>query len=172
MLDLGWQERVPWKWKHLGLGAVLVLRRGFGEWQNKLKAVQHSLRESWRRACYYKWLGQDRIDNQLYHIIAHNDRRTKSLRFADLSSHELAVVSGAAVSPAKFSVMRASVEASYPWGRCSGHLIDWNLLLWECQSASRPPGIARDLSIDMIQVRLGWPSSNLARLRDDKKILA
>ena len=146
LLDMGWSETVtPWVWRHEGLRFTLSLDRARGEWAwtPLLKRVQHMLRESWRRACYYKWQGQSRIDSNECANIPYNEGRVKKLRYLELTSHELAVVTGAAVSPARYAVMSPTSDLGLfacPYcGQTQG--ATWMHCAWHCRHAPRPPSL-------------------------------
>ena len=160
LLDLGWSEdRTAWTWWHAGLNRGFSLDRRHASWEPKLQKLQHVLRESWRRALYYKWLSQDRVDSKLCFNRPYCENRLKDLRFLDLTSHEVAVVTGGVVSPAKYAVMLPSAPLSTricPF--CKREGADWEHVAWGCTQAHRPDDVRRDTCHDILQARLGWPS--------------
>ena len=79
--------------------------------------------------------------------MTYSEDRLKDLRFLDLSAHEIAVVTGAAVSPAKYAVMCCPF--------CGGGGADWEHVTWNCSQAPRPEGLSKSSCHDILQVRLG-----------------
>ena len=169
LLDLGWQERAPWKWEHVEMGVFLALKRSFAEWQSCLQTVLHHLRESWRRSCYLKWQNQPRIDSRLCAGIPFSESRLRELRFASLTSHQIAVCTGAQVSPSKFNVLVSDKQQGCPW--CGSWDADWHHVSWGCSRAPRPQQLTLDSCCDVLQSRLGWPSGVRARKGIDTQIL-
>ena len=133
--------------------------------ESKLQKLQHVLRESWRiglcwlRFVFYRWLSQDRVNARLCSNMPYCENRLKDPSFLDLSVHEVAVITGGVVSPAKYAVMVTAsgtvVVSLLPLVFSDG--ADWVHVAWGCTQAPRPEGVRRDTCHDILQARLGWP---------------
>ena len=82
--------------------------------------------------------------------------RLRELRFASLTSHQIAVCTGNQVSPSKFNVLVSDKQQGCPW--CGSWDADWHHVSWGCSRAPRPQQLTLDSCCDVLQSRLGWPS--------------
>ena len=111
-------------------------------WTPLLERVQHMLRKSWSGGCYDRWQGQSRVDSNECAAMPYNDNRVKQLRYLELSSHELAVVGGATVFPARCQVMVPSTVLGCPYCESRPELATWAHCTWKYQRALRPAGMS------------------------------
>ena len=169
--DLGWTESPSWTWSHPGLQTTLSFIEQDAGWKDHVREVRHLLRESWRRTFFHKWLAMDRVDSRECAGTIYSAPRVKILRLLHLSSHEVAVVTGAQVSPARFEKMIPGSRFSCPWCGGEGERATWRHCAWDCTFAPRPPDVSFASCFDVMQHRLGWPSGLSNRKALDGKIL-
>ena len=156
--DLGWTESSSWTWSHPGLQTTLSFIEQDAGWKDHVREVRHLLRESWRHTFFHKWLAMDRVDSRECAGTIYSAPRVKILRLLHLSSHEVAVVTGAQVSPARFEKMIPGSRFSCPWCGGEGERATWRHCAWDCTFAPRPPDVSFASCFDVMQHRLGWPS--------------
>eukprot|EP00435_Cladocopium_sp_Y103_P038804 s136_g10.t1 len=111
--DLGWIKLRQWTWRHDELNAQITLS-GQNARQKDTGEVLHLLRESWRRKRYAKFCSSDRRETTLVSLPGYDEKRVKKLRTTNLSADELAVVTGAFVSPACYAIMTNSSDVPAP----------------------------------------------------------
>ena len=107
MFNLGWNEikELPWTWQHEGLQVTLSLNPAPNHWCCEGARLQHQLRESWRFCKFEAWKASGRKDAESCQDVTYSSERLKILQKEHLTSHELAVATGAFVSPARFVMM-------------------------------------------------------------------
>ena len=165
MRDLGWVElRQPWSWRHPALRTRVTPKPDQLGWKPKVDAIMHDMRESWRHSCFQKWLAQPRIDSVACAGLRYNPHRLSILRDRCWSSHEFAVLTGAAVSPARLRVVCRDSPLGCPYCDCSPAEADWMHCAWSCVRAPRPDGIHLGACFDSFQSRMGWPSGRIETL--------
>ena len=164
--DLGWREDSPWQWSHVGTGKILGLLKRQNGWMESVETLRHELRESWRHGLFQAWLDKGRIDSIACAGLTYNAARARPLRYQELTAHELAVVTGAAVSPASADALHKPC----PWCGLAAQQADWRHCTWVCERAPRPEGLTEASCVDALQSRLGWPTRP-ERKRMDHDIL-
>jgi hypothetical protein len=164
MLDLGWDEVVDsaWTWQHHGLSCRVSLNPSSNSWLAEGTLLQHQLRESWRYCRFDSWKTSGRKDSEACPNASYCPQRLKVLQSRQLSSHDLAVMTGALVSPARYHVMLQNSRnldkhaPGCPWCGMAAATADWNHVVWKCPAIIPPPGLTES-SCDELERRLGWP---------------
>ena len=103
-------------------------------------------------------------------LVRFHSARVKDLRYLDMSSHEIAVVTGAAVSPARFRVMKPGAQWGCPY--CGMLDASWEHVSLLCTRSPRRAGLTKSSCKDVLQQRLRWPSGTRCRKRINAEILA
>eukprot|EP00438_Fugacium_kawagutii_P016849 Skav219681 [mRNA] locus=scaffold817:64273:65277:- [translate_table: standard] len=104
MKDLGWVEQdTPWVWNHEGLATSLSLNPQSQLWIQEPQLLQHTLRESWRFSRFQAWKESGRLDAQACPDAVYSPDRLRAIQRRQLDGHEMAVLTGAVISPARFS---------------------------------------------------------------------
>ena len=102
------------------------------------------------------------VDSEACPNASYCPQRLKVLQSRQLSSHDLAVMTGALVSPARYHVMLQNSRnldkhaPGCPWCGMAAATADWNHVVWKCPAIIPPPGLAES-SCDELERRLGWP---------------
>lgn len=167
MLDLGWNEicDLPWTWKHEGLRVNLSLNPTSNLWCREGANLQHQLRESWRFCKFEAWKASGRKDAEPCQDVTYSSERLKILQKKHLTSHELAVATGAFVSPARFVVMhenQSEVPDSFPgcpWCGMPAESATFDHVIWRCPRAVFPSDL-RESNCDALEARIGWPQTH------------
>ena len=153
--SLGWIERSPfaWCWSHPTQGLMNWMREGPDEGPAKW---HHLIRESWRLQQHTAFLNSSRRDSVLLQGWIYDETACQKARqlFEHATSHERAVMVGAAHSSAYYQ-KRKRGAANNVCTKCGQNVVpDWHHLAWECAHfhTQRPP---RPQSA--VQRRLGWP---------------
>ena len=155
---LKWHAVAPWQLASPSLAQII----SFDPDSQPLTKdkLQHALCESWRSGRFAKFLNSLRLHTVEVQHCADNERRCALARKLASSSHQVAVLSGAFVSPARYAVMlhlEASDVHSCSWRSCQ--IV--RLCMHCCQSGGARPACH-------LQYRLGWrgcPSTVPARCR-------
>ena len=144
--DLGFEWVRPWVWEGPSLLGLTP------DTLRPIDKVQHLLREAWRRS---KWRARERSSRQDTTGEPFDSWLCARARhFAQRSQHHLAVLSGAYVSHARYSIMTHSEDvATCPY--CQGAAGSKQHVWWDCLRSGRPPDIAPG---SQKQRLLGWPS--------------
>ena len=139
--------------------------------------MQRMLRESWRAVLYNKWRDSARLDANC--ASPYEAGRVVAARRAAMhSAHHLAVLTGAAVSPACYRQMAQRKPASDPFQaivcpHCalSADRAHWSHVTWQCRDADCDSCLTERDCFDTLQRRLGWPTGKNHRHSLDMKIL-
>ena len=165
-MNAGFAETNPFVWQHDLFGTVRFITSNCTQTSQHLA---HMLREVWRRGLFKSFLEHNRRDSrQLLQSGAEyceaqvgKSRKT----FSTVTSHERAVMVGAANSLAVYQQMEHNQVTSFcPYCQCAS-IPDWDRLSWFCPffSSSRPP-----IPNDPLARRLGWCHNGTA---DEAKAL-
>lgn len=167
MKDLGWEEQQdsPWVWHHDGLATSLSLNPQSRFWVQEPQLLQRILRESWRFTRFQAWKESARLDAQACPDAVYCPERLQAVQRRQLESHELAVLTGAVISPARFQVMLRSsndprTPAGCPWCGLSPDHANWEHVTWGCDAIILPSNIVPG---DQLERRLGWPQIHQGR---------
>ena len=89
----------------------------------------------------------------------YTEQRVAAVRKVPLTADKLAVLTGAAVSPACHDMMKQLPECTSlcPWCSDPNVLATWEHVVWQCPAAPRP-AINAESCYDDAQARLGWPA--------------
>ena len=171
--DLGWTEvNNTWAWRHELTNQSFALMTQDPNWTDDLGKLRHMLRESWRCCMFQKWLQQNTVDSNACQGSVYHEKRLAHLRFQNLTSHELAVVTGASVSPARYRKMNVQSALACPWCNTStSENAGWLHVAWDCAEAPRPANVSLHACYDALQKRLGWPTGIPDRASLDHCIL-
>ena len=101
--DLGWVISAPWQWRHSSHPLHCDLRQQGGMTTDQ---IGHVLREAWRHKMWTSFTSTSRKDSQRFRGLPYDAARCKAAREVAHGAHEVAVLTGAFVSPARFSVMK------------------------------------------------------------------
>ena len=177
-LRLRWSNSATTGWQGSEINMVMVLLRNVKEesmrsFDAKTK-VEHILRESWRHTLFQAWKDTNRIDSEMAAEIDYCGKRfDRTRKLVGACSHKLAVVEGAAISPAHFYVQLTSrgeavgeKHCMCPW--CSKLYADWKHVCWECPHNGRPKNLKPQ---DVLQKRMGWAGSTAKTKESDEAIL-
>ncbi|CAL1161054.1 unnamed protein product [Cladocopium goreaui] len=130
------------------------------------EVLSHRLRDAWRIKKYEEFLELDRRDSTVCADIPCDLTRINILRKKKLNSHELAVVTGAFISPQCRNAM-GGAEETCPY--CQHVCATVQHMLWECtQNPHRDPTIRPH---DVLQERLAWPTTDPTKVDHDNKLL-
>ena len=160
----------PWTWFPESDASIHMSLLPASRWfANNCKALQHSLRELWRRHLFGKWASSSRIDSRLAGNVPYSEVRCAAARSLALKSLDTTAVQvGANVSPAKLRVMmrdprprrskRKTPAPVFICPFCSQEGADLQHVVWSCfqrrwEDGSRPP-LCPDCPL---QRCLGWP---------------
>ena len=165
--DLGWEEisESPWAWTRSGTGDTFSLDPSKRSWCSDQQHLQHMLRHSWRFSRFEKWKQSCRRDTENCIETPFDDNRLKLIHKRNLTSHELAVLTGAAVSPARYFVMmkdnpeERSKIPNWPWCGLMASKATWNHVAWTCPFLIFPPNLC-PRNLDPLLKRLGWPNTS------------
>ena len=151
LAHLGWVEVAAFSWQHFQGDRLRWHRDPRGL---HLQRELHVLRESWRAHSFREFLESSRRDANGLALqgAAYNEARAEQARraYSNGSSHERAVLVGAALSDALYSENPAG--ATCRWC-ATGAVPSWQHLAWECDGfADSRPGRG-----DALCNRLGWP---------------
>ena len=137
------------------------------------KHVAHLLRESWRRKQFDGFMKSARRDARALQGLVYSEARIKALRNSVLTSHSLAVLTGASVSPACFDVQTNSSVSAHtcPWCASQQVVADLQHVTWDCPQARAKSGLVPGDAWDAAQKRLGWPTRLRGRETRDQEIL-
>ena len=159
MSDLGFSVLRPFVWT--GRGDVSLE----GNLQGRLQSAKHVIREAWRRRMLELHSSSSRRDAVLINYDEHCLKRARSLTSG--SRHNLAIMSGAYVSHARFSQMSGVGITQCPY--CDACTIpSKEHVWWHCQGVSRPPGLR---PLTEAQRLLGWPAGG-GHADHDRRVLA
>ena len=151
LAHLGWVEVAAFSWQHFQ-GARLRWHRDPRGLH--LQRELHVLRESWRAHSFREFLESSRRDANGLALqgAAYNEARAEQARraYSNGSSHERAVLVGAAMSDAFYSENPAG--AACRWC-ATGAVPSWQHLAWECDGFAD----SRTGRGDALYNRLGWP---------------
>lgn len=98
LADLGWTVLVPFCWQHRALDLTCDLRHHV---EMPVEALLHNVRETWRHATWHQFISAARKDSQLFRTTPYDAQRCKAASRAATGAHEVAVLTGAFVSPAR-----------------------------------------------------------------------
>ena len=144
-----WTEAGPWKWTSEAGELSLAADAS----KEDRKAAGHKLREQWRRKHMRAFLSSDRRDaTEIRNAVGNGwyseDALQRARKMHDCNGDVLAVLTGAAVSPAMLAVAMArqtrqdviEADAACPW--CDLQWGTWDHCCWECEHnciAGPPP---------------------------------
>eukprot|EP00435_Cladocopium_sp_Y103_P044807 s1018_g12.t1 len=149
MKQMGYVETTePWVWNHPHTRPLSPKFAAVRQQPNSV--LQHELRLAWRYQNYYLWRSSARRDATACQNVQVTAERLAALKTCVLTSHVIAILTGAAVSPQAYQVM-SGVEQFCPF--CQAPNATHSHVMWNCLSNS-----ARNLTpCDQLQERLGWP---------------
>ena len=160
MQELGFAEAGSWTWTHPMLETIQIQPTTLPE--KATEVLSHRLRDAWRIRKYEEFLELDRRDSTVYADIPCDLSRINILRRKKLNSHELAVVTGAFISPQCRNAM-GGAEETCPY--CQHVCATVHHMLWECTQNPH-----RDSTIrphDVLQERLAWPTTDPTKVDQD-----
>lgn len=164
MQELGFAEAGSWTWTHPMLETIQIQPTTLPE--KATEVLSHRLRDAWRIRKYEEFLELDRRDSTVCADIPCDLTRINILRKKKLNSHELAVVTGAFISPQCRNAM-GGAEETCPY--CQHVCATVQHMLWECtQNPHRDPTIRPH---DVLQERLAWPTTDPTKVDHDNKLL-
>ena len=149
--DLGWEVDRHFRWRHHAWELWCDLRPAAG---STAEALPQNLRESWRLVTWNKFIHSARKDSRIFRNTPYDAACCKAAQRAAVGAHEVAVLTGAFVSPARFHVMTHG-EASDLCFRgcgCVGHFMH---VAWDCPLLSP---LTVPTPRDDLQRYLGWPT--------------
>lgn len=163
MASLDWTVRAPFQWHHTKLNLFCNLRPRDGM---KAEEISHALRESWRLKMWQGFTQANRKDSARFRNLEYDAQRTKFARGAAQGAHEVAVLTGAFVSPARFAKMNDGATSALCHRGC-GAIGHFEHTCWTCPLLINPPQPQ-----DELEKWLGWPCShsNLTTLRHLAKV--
>ena len=122
--------------------------------QKSTAEILHLLRESWRRELYHDFSTSKRREPTRVVLPAYDEHRVQALRQGPLSSDELAVATGAFVSPACFQRMTGRDDVhGCPYSGVNAEKATLEHCAWLCESNNRPSDVH---PADNLERRLGW----------------
>ena len=152
---LGWRGTGEWTWHHAAMDLTQTLDSQQGLAPSKL--FGHHMRESWRRMLWTEFITSNRRDAQALHNVPYDTVRVKHARkaFQEQGAHCRAVMSGAAVSDARFMRMRNLPVQSCGW--CNQPDVpSWEHVTWNCSAFAESRQDVRPQ--DALHRILGWPT--------------
>ena len=152
LADLGWTVYVPFCWQHRALDLTCDLRHHV---EMPVEALLHNVRETWRHATWHQFISAARKDSHLFRNTPYDAQRCKAASRAATGAHEVAVLTGAFVSPARYSVMQQGAVSNlcHRGCGCVGHFLH---VAWECPLLNP---LNLPVPRDDLQRYLGWPTS-------------
>ena len=104
------------------------------------------IRESWRRKQFDGFMKSDRRDARALQGFVYSEARVKALRNSVLTSHSLAALTGASVSPACFGVQTNSSACTHtcPWCASQQVVADATCDLGPSRNLRKPSGNCRE----------------------------
>jgi len=149
-----WVVQAPFWWHHAALNVAIDLSRA--HLVANCDEILHHLRESWRRKQWTFFTQQNRRDSQNLRQEEYDATRCRVARLrASLGNiHEVACLTGAFVSPMRFSVMtRGRSNGRCPF--CHHQHGSKQHVLWNCPAQFQVPNKPDNL----VECELGWPLS-------------
>jgi hypothetical protein len=166
LMNAGFAETNPFVWQHDLFGTFRFITNNCTQTSQHLA---HMLREVWRRGLFKSFLEHNRRDSRqlLQSGAEYCEAQVGKARktFSTATSHERAVMVGAANSLAVYQQIEHNQVTSFcPYCQCAS-IPDWDHLSWFCPffSSSRPP-----IPNDPLARRLGWCHNGTA---DEAKAL-
>ena len=151
---LDWVVQAPFRWHHAALNMVIDLGRA--HLVANCDEVLHHLRESWRMKQWTLFTQQNRRDSQTLRHEEYDATRCRvARRRAALGNvHEVACLTGAFVSPMRYSVMtRGRSNGRCPF--CHHPVGSKEHVVWNCPARYLVPNRPDNL----LEFELGWPLS-------------
>ena len=151
---LDWIVQVPFRWHHAALHVVIDFRRAF--LGANCDEILHHIRESWRRKQWMFFTQQNRRDSQRLRLEEYDATRccVARLRASLGNIHEVACLTGAFVSPLRYSVMtRGRSDGRCPF--CHHPHGSKEHVVWNCPARFQVP----EKPDNLLEFELGWPLS-------------